>query len=50
MLCYCCAELIIIRSGTSTAFSMFDSSVEYNLLDLITNQEKYYPSIGKWQL
>ena len=32
--------LVIIRSGTSTAFSTFDSYVERNLPDLVTNQAK----------
>ena len=49
MSCCCCAEPIIIRYSTSTAFSMFDSYVEPNLSNLITNQAiaKYHLSIGK---
>ena len=35
---YCSAKPIIIRCGTSMAFFMFDSYVEPNLLNLITNK------------
>ena len=40
MSCCCRAEPIIIRYSTSTAFSMFDSYVEPNLSNLVTNQAK----------
>ena len=38
--CCCRAKPIIIRCFTSTAFFMFDSYVEPNLSNLITNQAK----------
>ena len=38
--CRCRAEHIVIRCGTSTAFSGFDSYVEPNLSNLMTNQAK----------
>ena len=38
--CCCRAKPIIIRCGISTAFFMFDSYVEPNLSNLITNQAK----------
>ena len=38
--CCCRAKPNIIRRGTSTAFFMFDSYVEPNLSNLITNQAK----------
>ena len=41
--CCCRVELIIIRCSTSTAFSAFDSYVEPNLSNLITNQMEKYP-------
>ena len=47
MSCCCLAEVIIIRSGTSTAFSMFDSYVERNLPDLITANQTKMSSIHR---
>ena len=45
---YCCrAKPIIIKCGTSTAFFMFDSYVEPNLSNLITNQAKIAFVSGK---
>ena len=38
--CCCRAKPIIIRCGTSTAFFKFDSYIEPNLSNLITNQAK----------
>ena len=46
----CRAEHIIIRCGTNTAFSVFDSYVEPNLSNLMTNQAKCHLSVGKEQL
>ena len=48
MSCRCRAEHIIIRCGTSTAFSVFDSYVEPNLSNLMTNQAKMSFICGKW--
>ena len=45
--CCCRAKPIIIRCGTSTAFFMFDSYVEPNLSNLITNQAKIAFVCGK---
>ena len=45
--CCCRAKPIIIRCGTSTAFFMFDSYVEPNLSNLITNQAKIAFFCGK---
>ena len=50
MSCCCSAELTIIRCGTSTAFSVFDSYVEPNLLNLITNQAKISFIRRKWTI
>ena len=38
--CCCRAKPITIRYGISTAFFMFDSCVELNFSNLITNQAK----------
>ena len=46
--CCCRAELIIIRCGTSTAFSVFDSYVEPNLSNVMTNQAKMSFISRKW--
>ena len=40
MSCYSRAELVVIKCGTSMAFSVFDSYVEPNLSNLMTNQAK----------
>ena len=45
--CCCCAKPIIIRCGTSMAFFMFDSYVEPNLSNLITNHAKMAFVCGK---
>ena len=45
--CCCRAKPIIIRFGTSTAVFMFDSYVEPNLSNLITNQAKIAFVCGK---
>ena len=46
--CCCSAEPIRIRCGTSTALSVFDSYVEPNLSNLITNQAKLSFISKKW--
>ena len=45
--CCCRAKPIIIGCGTSTAFFMFDSNVERNLSNSITNQAKIAFVCGK---
>ena len=45
--CCCRAKPIIIRCGASTAFFMFDSYVEPNLSNLITNRAKISFICGK---
>ena len=47
MLCCSRAEPIMIRCGNSTSFSMFDSYVELNLQNSITNQVKILYIRGK---